>query len=418
MCHDAGGTVPPMLAIAEALIRSGHDVLLLSQPSVRSRAERAGCRFFAFSGIAAYEARKPLEDQFALAWPAITGSTIGDDVHALASGQHADVIVVDANLAGALAAAEALKQPSVVLLHSMYKTFVDMWFADYWPLFESTINETRAGYGLRPRTAGRRCSRAMTGCSLSFPPCSTQRLPTSRQACVTLAFSYRPAPQSAMRPTTSRHGGAPTVLVGLSTTYQAHEDLLQRILDALGGIAVRALVSTAGQIEIETLRVPTNVTVTEFVAHSHVLARTDLMVTHAGLGTVAAALSVGVPLVCTPIDRDQPLNAQRVADLGAGLALAHDTDAGQIAAAVEQTLSDAAYRDAAAGTREAQRRRRGRERSCSRTRSPDRPDVPDRLVRGRLLGVLAMALARLRTRGTACCAMSCRFGRHPLFDCG
>src|SRR3954465_4418486 len=122
VCHDAGGTVPPMLAIAEVLIRSGHDVFILSQPSVRRRAERAGCRFFRFSGIAAYERRKPLEDQIALAWPMITGSAVGDDVHSLASGHQADVIVVDANLGGALAAAEALDQPSVVLLHSMYKT--------------------------------------------------------------------------------------------------------------------------------------------------------------------------------------------------------------------------------------------------------------------------------------------------------
>jgi UDP:flavonoid glycosyltransferase YjiC (YdhE family) len=348
VCHDAGGTVPPLLAIAEALIRSGHDVLFLSQPSVRLRAERAGCRFFDFSRIAAYERRKPLEDQFALAWPMITGSTIGDDVHALASRHQADVIVVDANLGGALAAAEALNQPSVVLLHSMYKTFVDNWFADYWPLFESAINETRAGYGLAPAD--------------SWPSvfaCHDRLL-----AVVPTVFDAPVADVPAgMRhfgflvPTDSTvsdmavdfpHGDDPTVLVGLSTTYQAHEDLLQRILDALGGMSVRALVSTAEQIDIDTLRVPTNVTVTDFVGHTQVMSRTDIMVTHAGLGTVAAALSVGVPLVCTPISRDQPLNAHRVADLGAGVALSHNTDSGHIAAAIEQTLSDPAYRDAAA----------------------------------------------------------------------
>ena len=45
------------------------------------------------------------------------------------------------------------------------------------------------------------------------------------------------------------------------------------------------------------------------------------MVTHAGLGSVAGAMTFGVPLVCMPVERDQPLNAQRVTDLGAGVAL-------------------------------------------------------------------------------------------------
>ena len=142
-------------------------------------------------------------------------------------------------------------------------------------------------------------------------------------------------------------GDGPTVLVGLSTTYQAHEGLLQRILDALGASSARGLVSTAGQIDSQALRAPPNVTITEFVAHDRVMANTDVMVTHAGLGSVAAALSRGVPLVCTPISRDQPLNAQRVADLGAGTALTASATASDIALAIDQTLSDGTYRDAA-----------------------------------------------------------------------
>ena len=56
--------------------------------------------------------------------------------------------MVDANLGGALAAAESLPQPSAVLLHSMYKTFVDAWFGELWPLVEPAINPTRGQYGL------------------------------------------------------------------------------------------------------------------------------------------------------------------------------------------------------------------------------------------------------------------------------
>jgi UDP:flavonoid glycosyltransferase YjiC (YdhE family) len=71
------------------------------------------------------------------------------------------------------------------------------------------------------------------------------------------------------------------------------------------------------------------------------------MVTHAGLGTVASALTFGVPLVCTPLSRDQPLNAQRVAQLGAGIALTERPTVAAIASGIEQVLSDASYREAA-----------------------------------------------------------------------
>ena len=136
-------------------------------------------------------------------------------------------------------------------------------------------------------------------------------------------------------------GDDPAVLVGLSTTYQHQEEHLVAIVDALAGLEVRALITTAGQVDSDALARPSHVTITDFLPHTLVLDQTDVMVTHAGLGTVASALTFGVPLVCTPISRDQPLNAQRVAGLGAGIALAGRPTAAEIAAAVEQVLSDA-----------------------------------------------------------------------------
>lgn len=109
----------------------------------------------------------------------------------------------------------------------------------------------------------------------------------------------------------------------------------------------RGLVTTAGQVDIATLQIPPNVLVEEYVAHPLALPQTDVMVTHAGLGTVAAALSFGVPMVCTPIGRDQPLNAKRVATLGAGLALPVEATMGQVARAVEEVLLQPGYRLAA-----------------------------------------------------------------------
>jgi len=66
-------------------------------------------------------------------------------------------------------------------------------------------------------------------------------------------------------------------------------------------------------------------------------------VTHAGLGTVHAALAHGVPLVCLPIGRDQPDNAARVEWHGAGLRLSPKSPPGVIGAAVERVVRDPAF---------------------------------------------------------------------------
>jgi UDP:flavonoid glycosyltransferase YjiC (YdhE family) len=71
------------------------------------------------------------------------------------------------------------------------------------------------------------------------------------------------------------------------------------------------------------------------------------MVTHAGLGSIASALTAGVPLVCTPVSRDQFVNAERVADLGAGVALPAVPSSSDVATAIQKVLTDASYRDGA-----------------------------------------------------------------------
>jgi UDP:flavonoid glycosyltransferase YjiC (YdhE family) len=83
------------------------------------------------------------------------------------------------------------------------------------------------------------------------------------------------------------------------------------------------------------------------VPHTAVLGHTDVMVTHAGLGSIASALTFGVPLVCTPVSRDQFVNAERVADLGAGVALSGAPSAHDVATGIRKVLSTASYRDGA-----------------------------------------------------------------------
>ena len=344
--HDAGGTVPPMLALAEALVDRGHEVDWLGQSSIEPRARAVGCRFSAFADIPNYESRRFIEEQFSITMPVITGAQVGEELASAARRQDNDLIVVDANLAGAAAAAEALDQPSAVLLHSMYKTFIDTWFAELWPFLGSAINETRAHFGL---SACECWADVFAGHDrvLSVVP-ERFDAPVLEQPFGMRHFGFLvPRTPPTTRTATFPDGDAPAVLVGLSTTYQQQEHLLQVILDALGGLEVRGLASTGGQVDPRALRCPANVVVREFVDHGAVLADTDVMVTHAGLGSVAAALSRGVPLVCTPIGRDQHLNTERVVALGAGPVVAPDPGAADVAEALQAVVAEHSYRDAA-----------------------------------------------------------------------
>jgi UDP:flavonoid glycosyltransferase YjiC (YdhE family) len=79
-----------------------------------------------------------------------------------------------------------------------------------------------------------------------------------------------------------------------------------------------------------------------------VLPQAAAVVTHAGLGTVHAALAHGLPLVCLPIGRDQPDNAARVEWHGAGLRLSSRSSPAAIGAAVERVLRDPAFAASAA----------------------------------------------------------------------
>jgi MGT family glycosyltransferase len=140
----------------------------------------------------------------------------------------------------------------------------------------------------------------------------------------------------------------PFVLVAMSTTFMDHTEHLQRVVTALGQLSVRGLVTTGHGIDPDQIRAPEGVQVTRSAPHQAVLAHADVLVTHGGHGTVMKGLVAGVPIVCTPIGRDQPDNAARVVYHGAGVRVAKKASPAAIAAAVQRVLDDPSYRRAAA----------------------------------------------------------------------
>ena len=91
---------------------------------------------------------------------------------------------------------------------------------------------------------------------------------------------------------------------------------------------------------------PSNVRVETWVPQHDVLAHAEAVVCHGGSGSMIGALEAGRPLVVVPLFADQPGNAKRVEDVGAGVSVA--ASAAAIRTGLQTVLGEPLYRAAAA----------------------------------------------------------------------
>ena len=148
-----------------------------------------------------------------------------------------------------------------------------------------------------------------------------------------------PLVPEAEEPWTPPDDGRPLVAVSLGTTAGLDEEpVLANVVEALGDLEVTAIVNVGDHVDRGALPSRPNVHVTGFVPHAAVLPHAALLVTHAGLGSVNAALVAGTPMLCLPLDREQPDNARAVERLGAGRSLPRDASPAAIGEAVSSLL--------------------------------------------------------------------------------
>jgi UDP:flavonoid glycosyltransferase YjiC (YdhE family) len=143
-------------------------------------------------------------------------------------------------------------------------------------------------------------------------------------------------------------GEDPLVIVGLSSSYMDQLELLRRIAQALSSIPVRGVITTGPSMDPVDVPAGSNVVVVRSAAHTELIPKADLVITHAGHGTLIKAIALGVPVLCMPLGRDQPVNAARAARHGVAVVVSPRSDAAAIAKAVRQMLDEPSYRAAAA----------------------------------------------------------------------
>jgi len=272
--------------------------------------ETDGAHFLPYVGAAPFDSAAPGSD--AIVFDAVVfAPAIGVSLSAEITRLKPDVLLVDTMLAAALAAAQASGVPTVAM--------------------GSTLHSFLEGTPLKAPVEA--CDLVLTFSYRAF------ELDVDMLPHVAHVGPLRPreeAPASYQR----RKPHVPLVVASLSTSHQAQEILLQRLCDALGDLPIEAIVTTGRGVGPESLTAGENTTVLRHIAHENVLPQADLLVTHAGHGTVMAGAVFGVPMLCLPMGRDQPFVAQRVADLGLGSVLDQDASVEEVKAKIAKALAD------------------------------------------------------------------------------
>ncbi len=132
-----------------------------------------------------------------------------------------------------------------------------------------------------------------------------------------------------------------TAYLTLGTVAFGAVEILRRSILETATRCSRVLVAAGPESDPAALsELPTHVQVERYLDQAHVLTHVDVAIHHGGSGTTLGCLAAGVPQVITPQGADQFHNADRLAELGLGVAVMNDAKPGAVAAAVDGVLGD------------------------------------------------------------------------------
>lgn len=324
-----------MLALGARLAQRGHQVTLETWQRWREHVERAGMRFVAAPEYPVFPTpQRPMKPYEAVvhAAPATRRSLAETSPHAVVH----DILT----LAPALAA-ELEGLPTATVVPHVYPVTGDglppyalgarlprtacgraTWRALSGPVARGVergrleLNEARGRLGLE------RLARPYGGISTELTIVAT--LPQleyprawPRHVHVVGPLMWEPPYHDVEPPP----GAGPLVLVAPSTAQDPQHRLLRTALTGLGNERVRVLAATNRRALPGAVDVPRNARLVEWVSYSRTMPACTLVITHAGHGTLARALTLGCPVLAVPHAGDMAENAARAAWAGVGVRL-------------------------------------------------------------------------------------------------
>jgi MGT family glycosyltransferase len=348
------GHFNPLVPFARAFERAGHEVLVAGPPDLANTAAAAGFPFRQFD--------QPPEDELGAVWARVPALS-NDEGNVVVIGQifgrlnttaalpglraafedwRPDVVLRDPNEYGAALASELYGVPHARVSISLAST-EEMGLG----VASGPIDAIRQSIGLAPDPAGD-VLRASPYLSV-FPRSLDEGEMPDTHRFRDPAWAVQPRELPDWWPGRERE---PLVYVtfgsvagGIPQAAPAYGLALAAVAD----LPVRVLLTVGRQLDLGALPdAPDNVRIERWVPQQDVLGHAALAVVHGGSGSTLGAIAAGLPLVVVPLFADQPYNARRVAEVGAGVAVEPDREnvAATIAtlrAAIESVLADRSY---------------------------------------------------------------------------
>ena len=332
---DAGHAFPA-IALARALRRRGHELLVETWERWRDPVESEGLGFTAAEEYRTFPPPEPGSGT----WTSAADAAIA--LLPLMEDFRPDVVVSDIlTLAPSLAAERAGRRRATLIPHVYPVHEPGLPFFAFglqpprtpvgriiWrralPVLTSGLrrgrdemNETRAAVGLPPVEGFHSGISSDLAMVATFPQLEyPRRWPAGVHVTGPMEFEV-PFPDVELP-----DGDDPLVLVAPSTAQDPDLRLVRAALDALAEEPVRVLATTNRLDPSSSLPdAPSNARVVDWLSYSQLMPRAALVVCHGGHGTVARALVAGAPVLCCPHVGDMAENSARVAWAGVGLML-------------------------------------------------------------------------------------------------
>jgi MGT family glycosyltransferase len=352
--RQGAGHFGPMIPFAHALLRDNNEVLVAAPVSAAAMVADAGLDhhpipdppaegrdelFATARGLSAHEANALVVGDLFIrkdtpaAYPHLRRAI---------ESWRADVVLHDISDFAAGLAAEAAGVPAAnvaITLGVHMRTLGET--------IAAALDEVREQLGLEPDP---QLERIASTPSFTLLP---ERLEDPETAAVSKALRFRLPERRDPRPLPDWWSNTEWPLVYLTfgsvaPTMDFFPGLYREALDALTRLPVRVLVTVGRERDPAELG-PTgaNVHVARWIPQADVMPHAAVMVCHGGSGTVNMGLAAGVPMVVVPLFADQPYNARRVEEVGAGLAL-DPSDLSRLPDTVRAVLAERSYRESAA----------------------------------------------------------------------
>lgn len=351
--RPAIGHLYPLIPLARAAARAGHDVAFATGEPLRAAMERRG--FAAFeAGLSVPQWRRKVTrlggDQLdpSAYRPFFFGKVFTDmevpprlaDLRLIVERWRPEMLVHGlAEFAGPLAADLA----GIPYVTAAYGPLLQPEIAD---LAGSVVGRYWKEAGLDP-AAGRMYR------SLYLDPCPPA-LQVPAAAALAGRYPIRPEPpeDADERPApgwVADLPAQPTVYFTLGTIFNRDLDLIRTVLDGLVRAAVNVIATVGPDLDPELIgRYPDTVRIGRYIPQARVLKRCDLVICHGGAGSIFGALAFGLPLLVLPRGADNFYNGDRVLAAGAGRQLVDvEITPGAVAREVALLLDDQRVRAAA-----------------------------------------------------------------------